>query len=274
MMVRGEEEEMMTAPLRTKTLDAALKRRNAREVAPFKAIVKEYGMLLKGAVENARELAACALRVESLRAENADMKQMVKDGEVGANRAAEAEEMMDDYRKIQAELAQAYKEKSAQTEKLLAAKAEADRLREEGEAARSERDTRAEELRASEETVEQLQKQLEEERQATETASFEVENRRNEYEDNRRRVEALTKENNELVKRIKDMKEKDARELNKMNDVYNNVIQSAKTAELEAQSRLESIKRQAARVARQASTSVASASASAENVREWIRKGH
>ena len=274
MMVRGEEEEMMTAPLRTKTLDAALKRRNAREVAPFKAIVKEYGMLLKGAVENARELAACALRVESLRAENADMKQMVKDGEVGANRAAEAEEMMDDYRKIQAELAQAYKEKSAQTEKLLAAKAEADRLREEGEAARSERDTRAEALRASEETVEQLQKQLEEERQATETASFEVENRRNEYEDNRRRVEALTKENNELVKRIMDMKEKDARELNKMNDVYNNVIQSAKTAELEAQSRLESIKRQAARVARQASTSVASASASAENVREWIRKGH
>ena len=61
------------------------------------------------------------------------------------------------------------------------------------------------------------------------------------------------------------MKESEASELNKMNDVYKTVVESAKTAEMEAQSRLETIKRQAARVAKQASTT--GAMTTTENVR-------
>lgn len=94
-----------------------------------------------------------------------------------------------------------------------------------------------------------------------ENASFEMETRRSEFDDNRKRMEVLTKENNELIKRIMEMKEEQAKQMNQVNDVYHTVIQSAKSAELEAQSRLESIKRQAARVAQQASTSAGSAAA-------------
>ena len=51
-----------------------------------------------------------------------------------------------------------------------------------------------------------------------------------------------------------------------MNAVYRDVMASAKSAELEAQSRLESIKRQAAKVAKQASSS-SLADAAANHVR-------
>ena len=69
---------------------------------------------------------------------------------------------------------------------------------------------------------------LEETRQAMENASFEMETRRSEFDDNRKRMEVLTKENNELIKRIMEMKEEQAKQMNQVNDVYHTVIQSAK----------------------------------------------
>lgn len=137
-------------------------------------------------------------------------------------------------------------------------KADIERGKEQQESLRSE-------VQSLTKSILELQKQLEEERQATETATFEIKTRESEYEDNKRRMEVLSKENHQLIKRIMDMKESEASELNKMNDVYKTVVESAKTAEMEAQSRLETIKRQAARVAKQASTT--GAMTTTENVR-------
>ena len=120
---------VMVSPLLPSTttsiqrLEAALRRRNAREVAPFSSLVHEYSHLLKSSLSTSRSFAACTRRAEELRLENVDLKQMVKDAEVGASRAAEAADKMEDYRRVQVELAQAYKEKAAQSEKLLAARA-------------------------------------------------------------------------------------------------------------------------------------------------------
>ena len=134
------------------TLAAALARRNAR-TAIFESIVQDYNNVLAASVQSARELRAANERAASLQLEVHDMKELVKRGEVDSSRAAEAAEIVDEYRSIQGELAQAYKD-------LLAAKSTIDKMTAEAEEQRAKSDALTVEAREAAEANAEFQRQV------------------------------------------------------------------------------------------------------------------
>ncbi|KAI3424821.1 hypothetical protein D9Q98_008207 [Chlorella vulgaris] len=209
--------EVAVAPAIVQNVLNQLTQRNAVYRDAFSDVVADYQACLQRSRELQVRSAQLDKEASELRQENETLLKNVEEQKRSAVSSAQYVALEARAQQLREELTAAYKEKAGLAESSLQATRQLQVVRDINERQSKELIDAAEEARKLREQVKELRGQVEHHRQAHATVSREMEARLHEAQEATGRVAALQGESAELVRRILEMKDREADRLNEMN---------------------------------------------------------